>query len=375
MTKTRTLVEELVGDLFQIAGIQINGSHAFDPKIHNEAFYSSVVRDGDLGLGESYVKGWWDCERVDVFIEHILRAKLQDQIKVRPGLFYKYLLSKVVNYQTKHRSLEVAKKHYDTGNDLFQAMLDPLMIYSCGYWKSAQTLEQAQLDKLDLICKKLLLSPGMRLLDIGCGWGGLARFAAEHYGVEVVGITLSKQQYELAKALSGNLPIEIRLQDYRELTGCFDRIVSVGMFEYVGHLNYKKYMEIASRCLSDDGLFLLHTIGGNQSTTQTSPWIEKNIFPNGMLPSIMQIGKAIEGVFIMEDWHNFGLDYYKTLMSWHANFNEKWDELKNNYDNTFFRMWNYYLLSCAGAFKARDIQLWQVVLSKNGLKERYEASR
>lgn len=240
MNESGALTQGLIGELLLLAGIKINGTNPFDPQIHNKEFYNKVLRDGDLGLGESYIQGYWDCERIDLFIERILRAKLETQLKVRPIILLKYMLTKIVNYQTKKRSLEVATKHYDIGNDLFERMLDPYMIYSCAYWKTADTLEQAQLDKLDLICKKLMLSPGMRLLDIGCGWGGLARFAAERYGVEVEGVTISQQQYELAKLNCKHLPVKIHLQDYRDLKGRFDRIVSVGMFEHVGHLNYKK---------------------------------------------------------------------------------------------------------------------------------------
>ena len=147
------------------------------------------------------------------------------------------------------------------------------------------------------------------------------------------------------------------------------------MFEHVGHLNYRTFMQKVHDCLTDEGLFLLHTIGANQSTSTASPWISKYIFPNGMIPSITQIGKSLENLLIMEDWHNFGLDYYQTLMSWHHNFNAGWDTIKNNYDEHFFRQWNYYLQYCAGGFKARDLQLWQIVLSKNGLRDRYEAPR
>lgn len=248
------------------------------------------------------------------------------------------------------------------------------MNYTCGYWKDVVTLEEAQIAKLDLTCRKLLLEPGMRLLDIGCGWGGLAKYAAENYGVKVVGITISKQQYELATERCKNLPVEIRFQDYRDVNEKFDRIASLGMFEHVGYLNYRKYMQIVHQCLADDGLFLLHTIGSNESTTQAMPWIAKYIFPNGMLPSITQIGKATEKLFIMEDWQNLGIDYYKTLLAWHQNFNAHWSSLKANYDEKFFRMWNYYLLSCAGGFNTRMLQLWQIVFSK-GLKTRYDAPR
>ena len=375
MSKQTQAAKSLVQQLLDVAGIKINGSAPHDIRIHNERFYDRVIRDRDLGLGESYVEGWWDCERIDLLIEQLVNAKIENMLKTQPLILFKYLLAKIYNFQSKSRAYQVGQKHYDIGNDLFQVMLDPTMSYSCGYWKSATTLDQAQIDKLDLVCKKLQLAPGMRLLDIGCGWGGLAKYAAENYGVSVVGVTISQQQYEYANKICQDLPIEILLQDYRQLQGNFDRIASIGMFEHVGHLNYKTFMEKAHSCLTDDGLFLLHTIGGNQSTTRASQWISKYIFPNGMIPSIAQIGKASEQVLIMEDWHNFGPDYYNTLMSWHQNFNREWEKINNNYDQHFFRMWNYYLQYCAGGFKSRDLQLWQIVFSKNGLTERYQAPR
>ncbi|MDI9818391.1 MULTISPECIES: cyclopropane fatty acyl phospholipid synthase [unclassified Legionella] len=372
--KKKNLAKETVIDFLRSAGITVNGHALWDLKVHNDEFYLRVLRDQDLGLGESYMEKWWDCKRVDLLIERIIRTRTHEKLTFNPKLAFKLLLSKIFNFQTKKRALEVGRVHYDLGNDLFKVMLDSKMNYTCGYWNNVRTLDKAQKEKLDLTCRKLLLKPGMRLLDIGCGWGALANYAAENYGVEVVGITVSQKQYELATEHCKGLPVEIRFQDYRDLNEKFDRIASLGMFEHVGHLNYQEFMQIVHGCLTEDGLFLLHTIGGNESTTQAMPWISKYIFPNGMLPSITQIGKASERLFIMEDWHNFGLDYYRTLMAWHRNFNYGWDSLKKDYDERFFRMWNYYLLSCAGGFKGRMLQLWQIVFSK-GLKTRYKAPR
>ena len=371
----KNLARTTITELLQLAGITINGSALWDMQIHNEQFYSRVLRDTDIGLGEAYMEGWWDCPRVDMLIARFAEARIDTKLKSNTSLAIKLLLSKMINFQTKDRALQVGKRHYDLGNDLFKAMLDSTMTYTCGYWKNAQTLEEAQLAKLDLTCRKLLLKPGMRLLDIGCGWGSLAKYAVENYGVEVVGITISKQQCELAKERCKSLAIDIRFQDYRDLNEQFDRVVSLGMFEHVGYLNYRQYMQVVHRCLKDDGLFLLHTIGGNESTTHTMPWIAKYIFPNGMVPSIKQIGEAVEKLFVMEDWHNFGVDYYKTLMAWHENFNHNWDTIKANYGEQFFRMWNYYLLYCAGGFNTRTMQLWQIVFSKTGLKAGYIAPR
>lgn len=355
-------------------GITINGNNPWDITVHDDALYGRVFREGALGLGEAYMDHWWDCERLDILFDKILRAHLD--IYFMPFNYkLKRWLANIINLQTKHRAKEVAEKHYDIGNKVFKAMLDSRMIYSCGYWKDVTTLEDAQVAKLNLICKKLQLQPGMRLLDIGCGWGGLAKFAAENYDVQVVGVTISKEQYEYAQTSCKGLPIEIRLEDYRDMHDQFDRIVSVGMFEHVGHLNYTTFMKTVHNALKPDGLFLLHTIGSNNASSLANEWIVKYIFPNGMLPSIPLIGEAADTYFVMEDWQNFGAYYDTTLMSWHDNFVKKWPELQSDYDDRFYRMWTYYLLSCAGSFRARDNQLWQIVFSKSGLKGVYNAPR
>jgi len=248
-------------------------------------------------------------------------------------------------------------------------MLDSGMTYTCGYWQNATTLDEAQEAKLDLICRKLELEPGMRVLDIGCGWGSFARYAAEHYGAAVTGLTISGEQAEMAKEHCRGLPVDILLQDYREVSGTFDRVLSIGMFEHVGYKNYRTYMEITRRCLKDDGIALIQTIGGNRSTTASNPWLSKYIFPNSMLPSIAQIGAAMEGIFVMEDWHNFGPHYDKTLMAWYANFENAWPKHRDRYGERFYRMWKFYLLSCAGTFRSRLNQLWQITMTPPGRRQ------
>lgn len=367
--------KSIVENLLIPTGISINGQAPWDITVHNNSLYDRVLKEGALGLGEAYMDKWWDCAKLDVFFDRILRANLDGTTKIPLKVYMQEILARIINFQTKHRAKEVAIKHYDLGNDLFTAMLDKQMNYSCAYWKEATNLEEAQLAKLELICKKLELQQGQRLLDIGCGWGSLARYAAENYGVEVVGVTISKQQYDYAKKYCQGLPIDIELKDYREIDGVFDRVVSVGMFEHVGHLNYATFMQVAHQALTQDGLFLLHTIGSNETNPLPNPWTIKYIFPNGMLPSIALIGKAIEKLFVMEDWQNFGGYYDPTLMAWYANFNRHWDSLKANYDERFYRMWCYYLLSCAGGFRARITQLWQIVLSKKGLPGVYQSPR
>lgn len=360
-----TNAQTIIADIIKPAGITLNGHAPWDLQIHHKDFYTRVLKEGSLGLGESYMDKWWDCERLDLFFDKVLWANLYDKVTVPFSYKLKIALSQIFNYQTKTRAKEVAVKHYNLGNDLFNAMLDERMIYSCGYWKDAKTLDEAQVAKLDLICQKLQLSPGMHVLDIGCGWGGLARYAAEKYGVSVVGLTISKDQCDYAQQNCQGLPVEIQLKDYRDATGSYDRIVSVGMFEHVGNKNYLEYMQIAHRLLKEEGLFLLHTIGIDETALFVNEWTTKYIFPNGMLPSIAQVGKAAEKLFHMEDWQNFGTYYDKTLMAWHDNFVRHWGELQPTYGERFYRMWTYYLLSCAGSFRARNNQVWQIVFSKN----------
>lgn len=361
----------IVSELLGRAGITINGSSPADIQVKNPHFFKRVLQEGSLGLGESYMDGWWDCERLDIFFNNVLRAGLENQLPHHLKDTLRIAGARLFNLQSKRRAWIVGKEHYDLGNDLFSRMLDPQMQYSCAYWKDATTLADAQLAKLKLICEKLQLQPGMRVLDIGCGWGGLAQYMAQHYGVSVVGVTISEEQQKMAQARCQGLDVTILLQDYRDLNEQFDRIVSVGMFEHVGPKNYATYFEVVDRNLKPDGLFLLHTIGSNKTDHHVDPWINKYIFPNGCLPSVRQIATASEPHFVMEDWHNFGSDYDKTLMAWHSRFQAAWPEIAGNYSDRFRRMFSYYLNACAGAFRARDIQLWQVVFSRgveNGLR-------
>jgi len=361
--------------LLEKADIKINGDRPWDIQVHNEDLYARVMQQGSLGLGEAYMDGWWDCPALDQFFYKILSADLDKHIKLNWTLIINAIEAQLMNLQSKVRSRTVGEQHYDLGNDLYEKMLDKNMIYSCGYWPLAQTLDKAQEHKLDLICKKLELKPGMTVLDIGCGWGGFARYAAKHYGVTVTGITISKEQAHYAQSKNEGLPVNIVLQDYRDITEKFDRVVSIGMFEHVGYKNYETFMKVVQSCLKDDGLFLLHTIGGNLSHTSSDPWILKYIFPNSMLPSMVQIAQAAEGKFVVEDWHNFSAHYDTTLMAWFDRFEKNWKSIKTNYDERFYRMWKYYLLSCAGLFRARKAQLWQIVLSKEGVSGGYISIR
>ncbi len=366
------IAQKWAARLLDRAGIKINGSNPWDIKVYDDAAYWRVLRNGSLGLGESYMDGLWEVEALDQFFYKLLSARLDEAVKINLGMIPNWILSRFFNPQKKSRAFIIGEKHYDIGNDLYEAMLDSTMNYSCGFWKNAKTIEEAQLAKMDLICRKIGLEKGQTLLDIGGGWGGFANFAAKRYGAKVVMLTVSRQQAELAKIRCHGLDVDVRLQDYRDIGGKFDRIVCIGMLEHVGVKNYRRFMEIAAKRLKNDGLFLLQTIGNNISAYGTDPWVAKYIFPNSMIPSIKQIGQAIENLFIAEDWHNFGADYDKTLMAWFKNLNNAWQSLEKKYSQRFWRMWKYYLMSCAGNFRARRIQLWQIVLSKFGVPGGYQ---
>ncbi|AMH19060.1 cyclopropane-fatty-acyl-phospholipid synthase [Hafnia paralvei ATCC 29927] len=355
-------------EMLSQAGITINGNQPQDIRVKNPEFFHRVLQEGSLGLGESYMDGWWECDRLDIFFQRILAAELDTHLPKHFSDIVRIASARIFNYQTRKRAWIVGKEHYDLGNDLFSRMLDPYMQYSCAYWKDAETLEQAQQAKLRMICEKLQLKPGMKLLDIGCGWGGLAQFAAQEYGVSVQGVTISAEQQKMAQDRCAGLDVKILLQDYRDLDEQFDRIVSVGMFEHVGPKNYRTYFEVVAKNLKPDGLFLLHTIGSNQTDLNVDPWINKYIFPNGCLPSVAHIASKSEDLFVLEDWHNFGCDYDRTLMAWYDAFQQSWPEIKDNYSDRFYRMFTYYLNACAGAFRARNIQLWQVLLSPKGVE-------
>ncbi|MEK9155187.1 MAG: cyclopropane fatty acyl phospholipid synthase [Patescibacteria group bacterium] len=357
-------------------GVTFNGPNPSDIRVLDDRLYARVLAQGSLGFGEAYMDGWWECDAIDEMIAKLLRANVASNLRPSISLLASTMKARLWNMQNKQGALKVGRAHYDIGNDLYRAMLGKRLTYTCGYWKTAQTLDKAQEAKLDLVCKKIGLQPGQHVLDIGCGWGSFAKFAAEKYGARVTGITISKEQLALGKELCAGLPVELRFQDYRDVTGQFDHIVSLGMFEHVGYKNYATYFAHVKRLLKPGGLFLLHTIGGIRSVLRTDPWIEKYIFPNSILPSVQQITAAAERQqFVMEDWHNFSADYDKTLMAWYANVEAHWNDLKGQYNGRFHRMWTYYLLSCAGSFRARQNQLWQIVFSPTGVQGGYTSVR
>jgi cyclopropane-fatty-acyl-phospholipid synthase len=361
--------------MLQIADVRVGGDRPWDLRVHNPAFFRRVLAGGTLAAGETYVAGWWDCDALDEMATRVLRASLDKRLRHSPRWYALVLAAVLTNSQSRARAFEVGEWHYDLGNDFYAAMLDPRMVYTCAYWQNARTLNEAQEAKLDLICRKLSLQRGQHVLDIGCGWGGFAAFAAERYGVHVTGVTVSREQVEHARERCRSLPVSIYLRDYREIEGEYDHVVSIGMFEHVGYKNHRVFMDVVRRCVKEDGLVLLHTIVRNESGRTADPWIERYIFPNCLLPSPRQLMTATEALFVIEDVHNFGIYYDRTAVAWYRNFEENWPRIAEEYGEAFYRMWRYYLLVCAGAFRARKNHLWQVVLSPHGIPEGFNDIR
>ncbi|HMO02164.1 MAG TPA: class I SAM-dependent methyltransferase [Oligoflexia bacterium] len=330
---------------------------------------------GLYGLGEAYMAGEWESQNLDNIIRSIALQGYCKKISLRR--LFKLLTTLFINHQKGQKAFEVAERHYDLSNRLFTAMLDSSMSYTCGYWREAKNLEEAQTAKLRLICEKLKLAPGMRVLDIGCGWGNFAHYASTHYGVEVVGLTVSNQQAEIAKARCAKLPVEIRLQDYQKFKERiqFDRVVSIEMIEAVGKKNLPKFYETIKNSLKDSGIFLLQVITGEMFSRTSNPalddylvWLIKYIFPNGYLPSSRELFMPEKYGLKIENIHNLGSDYIKTLTAWQENFENNWFSLKQEFSDSFKRMWLYYLAGCRVMFELSFVQIYQIAYSKQPIK-------
>jgi cyclopropane-fatty-acyl-phospholipid synthase len=363
------------------ADVRFNGDRPWDLRVHNTQLYGRLLRQGSLALGDGYVRGDWDCDRIDELICRLLRADANRPLSSTAWLrdAALQLRERIGNPQSRRRAFVVGKRHYDIDPRVYAAMLDPQLTYSCGYWRQANDLITAQDHKLRLICEKLKLRPGLRLLDIGCGWGSLAGYASRHYGVEVLGLTVSARQAELMRERLVQLPVQVMLCDYRQLpqlqAGRFDRIASVGMFEHVGRRNDGAFHRTVHEALEPDGLALLQTIGTARPSLRTDAWIDRHIFPGGRLPAASELSRGLERHFLIEDWENFGPDYDRTLMAWWQNFEAAWPDLQRDSTTEFYRFWRYYLLSCAGFFRSRQGQLWQVVFSRPERRGTYQSWR
>ena len=297
-----------------------------------------------MSLGDGYVSGRWDTQDLGQTLYELTKS----------GDIVRLVKDKTIGNISQDKPEEVIHQHYDISNELFRAMLDPTMSYTCGYWRAGATnLEQAQHDKNELICQKLELEPGMSIVDLGCGFGSFAKHAQENHDVRVIGYTLSKEQAQIAKDFC-----DVRVEDYRKVTGTFDRVISMGMLEHVD--NYREYMKVVYRHLADDGISLFQTIGVNHSRGQSHPWINRHIFPNGSLPSLAQLCSAMEGRLVLEDLENFGTDYAITSQAW-------WDNFDQNFECSplFHRMWHFYIMFFKAAFLTRTFQLWQVTMTKH----------
>jgi len=356
--------------LFAESDIRVDNDLPWSPKVHDDRVYGRILKGGMLSVGESYVDGDWDCTSLDELAARFNRLGIDQMVgSISRGLA-DAINVRLVNRQRVRAAVANGRAHYDRGDDLYAAMLGDTMVYSCGYWQHATTLDDAQRAKHELVCAKLDLHDRQSMLDVGCGYGELARHAAAKHGVHVVGATVSHNQAEHARRRCAGLPVKIEESDYRSLHGRFDRIVSIGMFEHVGPRNYERFFTQMRRLLAPDGLFLLHTIGHSGEKPSLDPWLDRYIFPGAMLPTARGLTEALDGKFVIEDWQNLGADYDKTLLAWYQNFDRAWPSLLH-YGHRFYRAWRYYLLTSAGSFRARRNQVWQLVLSPHGHQSGY----
>jgi cyclopropane-fatty-acyl-phospholipid synthase len=368
------LAKRILDPLLATVDVRTDGGRPWDIEVHDEAFHRKTLLQGSLGLGEAYMDRWWSAADLEELAFRLLHGGLERRLKplyhLAPALF-----TRARNQQTRDRALRVAERHYNLGNDLFGEFLGTYKNYSCGYFEGGDDLDAAQEKKMDLICRKLDLRPGDHLLDVGGGWGEIARWAAAKYGARVTSINISEEQMRFARRHCEGLSVEILRRDYRDLEGRFDKIAVIAMLTHVGYKNYRRFMEIAHRCLRPGGVMLIESVGGNASTTYCEPWTDAYIFPGGMIPSLAQLGEAFAGLFVVEDLHNFAPSYVRTLRAWNDNFQAAWPRLAGRYDERTRRMFEYFFLTVAGAFRARDLQHWHVLLSRAGSPQPASAQR
>jgi cyclopropane-fatty-acyl-phospholipid synthase len=335
----------------------------------------TLLLDPDLRTGELYTDGRLVVEQGDVL--GFLTLVLQHAEQTAPGPVTVVIdrLRTATQLWRQRNDPSLARRnvahHYDLGDDLYALFLDPDWQYSCAYFEDAgQSLADAQLAKKRHIAAKLLLTPQCKVLDIGCGWGGLALYLAQvGRAAEVLGVTLSEQQIARAKDRAASLGLQERVQfslsDYREVVGTFDRIVSVGMFEHVGLGNYDVFFRTCRERLAEDGVMLLHTIGCSDAPSVTNPWITRYVFPGGHLPSLSDIAKAAErSGLIITDVEVLRLHYAQTLQAWRVNFHARWDEASKLFDERFCRMWDYYLAMSEAAFRYEGVVVFQLQLTR-----------
>lgn len=357
-------VKEIISNTTKIT---INQKSSLNISVANSDFYRKVINKGELGLAESFMDGDWTTDNLYGVLLELQKNRDKISKHIKSNMF-QILLFKIYYCIFRTNTRDTVKNnvshHYDIGNDLYRKQLGRTMQYTCAYYhKSKMTLNQAQDAKMKLIAKKLDLQPGMSVLDIGCGFGALAYYLVKRYSVKVLGVTLSEEQIKYANKYYKHPNLTIKYKDYRDVTGKFDRVYSIGMFEQVGKDNYSVYFDKCYELLKTNGIMLLHTISKNYRENPRYNFITQYIFPEGELPHISDLsGKFLDNKWHLEDLHNFGQSYNKTLLDWHKNL-DNFKELPN-YSPRFQRMWKYYLLGCSAAFKVRMISLWQIVYTK-----------
>lgn len=368
--------EKAVRKIVELGGIP---ETVFDHvKVLDESAWFDIITKGNLGIAEGYMHGKIEVDPLPFFRTIMNGTSVGTRRKEGSdylGLVMQVLslptmlMGRFVNMQSRELSTRVTKQHYDAGNDLYEVMLGPTMAYTCGYWKGAKNLEEAQKNKFDLILRKLQLKPGMKVADLGCGWGTAAAYMHEHGKADVTAVSLSEQQVKWAKDHLEKPGLKYIWSDYRDIcddpkqAGTFDRIYSIGMLEHVGYKNYEPFFSCVKRLLKPDGLAVVHTIGEPDFVPASDPFLDKYIFPGAVIPALSALTPAFENHFILEDFHNFGYDYALTLAAWSDNAKAFFKKNPTAYTPEFQRMWDYYLRMCEALFELRINQLWHFVLS------------
>ena len=345
-------------------------------RFHDPALVRKIALQPKLASGEAYMDGTLTIEDGTIvdFWEVIGRnyknLERDDSVSRMAAWFQRYVLGPLQQYNPVGRARRNAAHHYDLSDDLFDLFLDEDRQYSCAYFATPNsTLDQAQADKKRHIASKLLLEPGMKVLDIGSGWGGMGLYLADVADVDVTGVTLSKEQHVVSNQRARNRGLEDRvkflLKDYREIDESFDRIVSVGMFEHVGSRHYPEFFNKVRDLLKDNGVMLLHSIGWTGEPSNTNPWMRKYIFPGGYTPSLSEVLAVMERVGLFPtDIEILKTHYAETLKHWHRRFHENRDRVRDLYDERFCRMWEFYLLGSEWSFRSSNHMVFQLQLSK-----------
>ena len=357
---TRLLLEPMLAR----AGVSIGGKESCDIQVADQRFYRVVLTQGSLGLGEAYLRGWWTCNDLEELSYRLIQSGLYKASLLLPLPLVADLVHATFNQQSKEKSLRVAVQHYSLGNDIFLSFLGSYHNYSCGYYLETDDLDEAQRLKLEKGCRLLDLRPGDRVLDVGGGWGEFARYAATHHGCQVTSINIADEQIKFAKEYCKDASVEVRRCDYRDITGRFDKIMVMAMLTHVGYKNYRQFMEIMARCLEPGGMMLIESVGGHKSMKNCEPWINRYIFPGGVLPSLRQIDAAIAGLFSRKVLDEFGSSYVHTLRAWNRNFLQAWPAHQCRYDERVRLMFEYFFQTVAGAFRAGYLLHWHILLQK-----------